>query len=70
MFRPDARDAEDERMIMKVFITTTVGFEVDHLLRKLKRSGFLPQAAPDAEALAREADDRLSKSILLDPNHV
>src|SRR6218665_216950 len=43
---------------------------IDLLLRKLKRSGFLPQAAPDAEALAREADDRLFKSILLDPKHV
>ena len=37
---------------------------------KLKRCGFLPQAVPDAEALACEADDRLFKSILLDPNHV
>ena len=43
---------------------------IDQLFRKLKRSGFLPQAAPDAEALAREADGRLFKSILLDPNHV
>src|SRR6218665_1822276 len=31
---------------------------------------FLPEAAPDADTLAREADDRLFKSILLDPNHV
>src|SRR6218665_1592841 len=43
---------------------------IDQLLRTLKRSSFLPEAAPDAEALEREADDRLSKSILLDPNHV
>jgi len=43
---------------------------IDQLIRKLKRSGFLPQVAPDAETLAREADDRLFKSILLDPNHV
>jgi len=43
---------------------------IDQLLRKLKRFGFLPEAAPDAETLAREADDRLFKSILLDPNHV
>src|SRR6218665_1096677 len=43
---------------------------IDQLLRKLKRFGFLPKAAPDAETLAREADDRLLKSILFDPNHV
>src|SRR6218665_3577663 len=43
---------------------------IDQLLRKLKRLGFLPEAAPDAETLAREADDRLFKSIFLDPNHV
>jgi len=30
----------------------------------------LPQTAPDAEALAREADDCLFKLVLLDPNHV
>src|SRR6218665_670406 len=41
-----------------------------HVLSKLKRFGFLPEAAPDAESLAREADDRIFKSILLDPNHV
>ena len=35
-----------------------------------KCSGVLPQAALDAEALSREADDRLFKSILLNPNHV
>ena len=33
-------------------------------------SGSRCQAAPDAEALARETDDRLFKAILLDPNHV
>jgi len=33
-------------------------------------SYFLPPVAPDAEALAREADDRLFKTIPLDPNHV
>jgi len=43
---------------------------IDQLLRKLKRCDFLPQAAPDAEALALEADDHLFKSIVLDPNHV
>src|SRR6218665_2993894 len=31
---------------------------------------FLPEVAPDAETLAREADDRPFESILLDPNHV
>ena len=43
---------------------------IDQLLRKFKRYGFFQQAAPDADSLAREADDRLIKSILLDPNHV
>src|SRR6218665_1517032 len=39
-------------------------------LESLNALVFLPEAAPDAETLAREADDRLFKSILLDPNHV
>ena len=43
---------------------------IDQLLRKLKRFGFLPETAPDAETLVREADHRLFKSILLDPNQV
>ena len=43
---------------------------IDQLLRKLKRCGFLPPGAPSAEALAREANDRLFKAVLLDPNHV
>src|SRR6218665_3079267 len=39
-------------------------------LESLNALVFLPEAAPDAKTLAREADGRLFKSILLDPNHV
>src|SRR6218665_4063206 len=83
---PPASDASrsnknDHHCFFDVCLTCLVGLlcryssandraRIDQLLRKLKGSGFLPEAAPDAETLAREADDRLFKCILLDPNHV
>lgn len=36
---------------------------IEQLINKLKRCGFLPAAAPDAAALARDADDHLFRVI-------
>jgi len=44
--------------------------ELNKLIKKRKRFGFLPPNAPDAAALAWEADDRLFKAVLSDSNHV
>ena len=40
------------------------------LINKIMRSGFLPDSAPSADALAGEADQRLFSAVMSDPNHV
>src|SRR6218665_273409 len=43
---------------------------MERLINKLKRSGFLPESAPSAVALAGEADQRLFKTLISHPTHV
>src|SRR6218665_1880645 len=43
---------------------------MERLINKLKRSGFLPESAPSAAALAGEADERLFRAVISDPTHV
>jgi len=43
---------------------------MERLINKLKRSGFLPESAPSAAALAGEADQRLFRAVISDPTHV
>ena len=45
---------------------------MERLINKLKRrpSGFLPESAPSAVALAGEADERLFRAVISDPTHV
>ena len=38
---------------------------MERLINKLKRSGFLPESAPSAAALAGEADERLFSAVLV-----
>ena len=40
------------------------------IINKLKRCGFLPMSAPSASTLASEADQRLFKAVIQNPNHV
>src|SRR6218665_3492671 len=43
---------------------------IEQLINKLKRSGFLPQSAPAALDLACDADARLFRAVITDPDHV
>src|SRR6218665_586325 len=43
---------------------------MERLINKLKRSGFLPESAPSAAALAGEAEQRLFRAVISDPTHV
>src|SRR6218665_1020338 len=40
---------------------------MERLINKLKRSGFLPESATSAAALAGEADERLFRAVISDP---
>src|SRR6218665_4119370 len=42
----------------------------EQLINKFKRSGFLPELAPLAAALAGEADERLFRAVISDNTHV
>jgi len=43
---------------------------MERLINKLRRCGFLPMSAPSASTLANEADQRLFRSVIHNPNHV
>src|SRR6218665_2787807 len=43
---------------------------MERLINKLRRCGFLPMSAPSASTLANEADQRLFRSVIRNPNHV
>src|SRR6218665_2609478 len=42
----------------------------ERLINKLRHCGFLPMSAPSASTLANEADQRLFRSVIHNPNHV
>src|SRR6218665_3153252 len=43
---------------------------MERLINRLRRCGFLPMSAPSASTLANEADQRLFRSVIHNPNHV
>src|SRR6218665_1204313 len=43
---------------------------MERLINKLKHTGFLPESAPSAVALAGEADERLFRAMISDPSYV
>ena len=40
------------------------------IINKLKRCGFLPMSVPSASTLASDAEQRLFKAVIQNPNHV
>jgi len=51
---------------------TSAGYRerIERLINQLKRCGFLPMSAPSVPTLANEADQRLFRSVIHNPDHV